>query len=300
MTATQFICPNQDRILISQCLSTCPHCIRCMAKPTLETLAKSVADRKLGRKYSVTELISGTREQYLKKTTDYAISPQDHVFAMHGSAVHSICERSSSGNVITELRLANDIYTGQIDSYGDVLGNGRKTLLDYKVTSSYKAMLALGYYREDVPTGDVYKSGLKKGQPKMKKVWRTDGVKKLYEWAVQVNAYRLLLEEHNFPVDDMYIQVYVRDYSLRMASERNITQPMYLLHINRISDQWLYRYFSAKKALLDAALKSNTVPGFCSSRESWNGRKCAEYCDVYHECRQFYETGLPDTSSKVA
>ena len=293
MTATQFICPNRDKILIKQCLSICPHCLRCMAKPTLETLARSVADRGLGRKYSVTELIAGTREQYLKKTTDYAIDPQAHIFAMHGSAVHSICERSTAGGVLTELRLSNDLYSGQIDCYGDVLGNGRKVLMDYKVTSSYKAMIALGYYREDVPTGEVYKTGLKKGQPKTKKVWRTDGVRQLYEWAIQVNAYRLLLEEHNFPVDDMYIQVYVRDYSLRMASERNIDKPMYLLHINRISDSWLYLYFSMKKTLLDEALKNGVAPGFCNHRETWGGRKCKGYCDVYEECKKLYEASQP-------
>ena len=75
MPATQFICPNQDKVLIKQCLSICPHCMRCMAKPTLETLAKSVSERNLGRKFSVTELLSGTRELFLKKTTDYAINP---------------------------------------------------------------------------------------------------------------------------------------------------------------------------------------------------------------------------------
>ena len=197
MTATQFICPNRDKILIKQCLSTCPHCLRCMAKPTLETLAKSVADRNIGRKYSVTELIAGTREQYLKKTTDYAIDPQAHIFAMHGSAVHSICERSTASGVLTELRLSNDLYSGQIDCYGDVLGNGRKVLMDYKVTSSYKAMIALGYYREDIPTGEVYKTGLKKGQPKTKKVWRMDGVRQLYEWAVEFHQKKMEKKAEN-------------------------------------------------------------------------------------------------------
>ena len=293
MTANQFVCPNHDKILITQCLATCPHHIRCMAKPTLETVAKSVSDRKLGRKFSVTELISGTREQYLKKTIAYAINPQDHIFAMHGSAVHSICEHSTSSSVLTELRLANDLYTGQIDCYGDVLGNGKKILLDYKVTSSYKAMVALGYYKEDVPTGETYKTGLKKGQPKIKKVWRYDGVKKLYEWALQVNAYRLLLEEHNFKVDDMYIQLYVRDYSVRISSERNITQPMYLLHINKISDHWLKAYFSAKKEHLAAALNDKIAPAFCSHRESWHGRKCVNYCDVHEECKRLYAASLP-------
>ena len=104
---------------------------------------------------------------------------------------------------------------------------------------------------------------------------------------------RLLLEEHNFPVDDMYIQVYVRDYSLRMASERNIDKPMYLLHINRISDSWLYLYFSMKKTLLDEALKNGVTPGFCNHRETWGGRKCKEYCDVYEECKKLYEASQP-------
>ena len=127
----------------------------------------------------------------------------------------------------------------------------------------------------------------------MKKVWRYDGVRKLFEWAVQINAYRLLLEEHNFKVDDMYIQLYVRDYSVRMSSERNITKPMYLLHINKISDHWLRTYFSAKKARLDAALKQGEIPGFCSARENWHGRKCAEYCDVYEECRNQDKVSSP-------
>ena len=226
MGATEFICPNKDRIGIEQCLALCPHHIRCMGKPTLEAVANSVKDRKLGRKYSVTELIAGTREVFLKKTTDYAVDPQDQIFAMHGSAVHSICEKHSSSFILTEVRLSNDTYTGQVDAYGDLLGNGKKILLDYKVTASFKAALALGMYKIDVPTGEYYKSGLKKGQPKTKKVLKTDGVKHILEWAIQVNAYRMLLEEHNFQVDEMYIQMYVRDYSLRVSAERNINQPI--------------------------------------------------------------------------
>ena len=299
MTATKFICPNNDRVLIAQCMSLCPHCERCMAKPTLEAIADSVKDRKLGRRYSVTELISGTREQYLKKTTDYAVNPQDHLFAMHGNAIHTMGEKTAEGTVLTEVRLSNDIYTGKIDAYGNVLGNGKKVLLDYKVTSSYKAMIALGLYKEDVPTGEVYKTGVKRGQPKTRKVWRNDGVRKLFDWALQVNAYRMLLEQHNFPVDEMYIQIYVRDYSLRIASERNIDRPVYLLKINRISDRWLQRYFEAKKERLDVSLKQGKLPAFCSPRESWHGKKCTDYCDVYDECKKQYEATLSSVDDKA-
>lgn len=292
MGATQFICPNRDKIGIEQCLSLCPHHIRCMGKPTLEAVADSVKDRGLGRKYSVTELINGTRELYLKKTTDYAVDPQDQIFAMHGTAVHSICESCSSSALLTEVRLSNELYTGQIDAYGDLLGNGKRILLDYKVTSSYKAFLALGYYKIDEPTGEVYKSGFKKGMPKIRKVLKVDGVRHILQWAVQVNAYRMLLEQHNFKVDDMYIQMYVRDYSLRIADERNIDKPIYLLKVKKISDIWLQRYFSIKKAMMDRAMESRSIPAFCRKSESWNGRKCEKYCAVFEACKKASEEQL--------
>ena len=294
MGATQFICPNKERISIGECLNSCPNAIRCMGKPTLEAVANSVQDRKLGNKYSVTELIAGTREVYLKKTTDYAVDPQDQIFAMHGTAVHSICEKHSSSFILTEVRLSNDLYTGQIDAYGDLLGNGKKVLMDYKVTSSFKAAMALGYYKVDEPTGEYYKTGVKKGLEKTRKVLKTDGVKHTLEWAIQVNAYRMLLEEHNFPVEEMYIQMYVRDYSLRIAAERNVEKPIYLLKVNKISDIWLKRYFELKRKRLEEAMLSGEIPNFCSKRESWNGRKCENYCNVFEACRKAYEAGFED------
>lgn len=289
MSATQFICPNGDQVGINQCLAECPNAIRCMGKPTLEAVANSVSDRKLGNKYSVTELISGAREIYLKKTTDYAVDPQDQIFAMHGTAVHSICEKHSSSFTLTEVRLSNDIYTGQIDAYGDLLGNGKKILLDYKVTSSFKASRALGYYKTDELTGELYKTGAKKGQEKTRKVIKTGGVRHILEWAIQVNAYRMLLEEHNFEVDDMYIQLYVRDYSLRIATERNIDKPIYIIKVNRISDRWIRLYFAIKKHRLEEAMATGVLPAICSKRESWNRRKCQDYCNVSEACKAHME-----------
>jgi len=284
MPCTEFQCPNGDTVLIETCLRFCPHAERCMAKPTLTAIADSVKDRGL-EQYSVTELISGTRETYLRKTKEYAVSPADQVFALHGSAVHSVTEAGSDEKIISEVRLSNDIYCGKIDVYGkDVISKHKLTLLDYKVTSSYKAMKALGYYKVDVPTGEVYKSGLKKGQPKTRKEWRTDGVKDVFEYAIQLNAYRLLLEEQGYVVDDMYIQLFVRDYSLRIATERNITKPVYLLKINRVSNHWIKLWLKAKKERLDKAIQiGETSP--CNKRESWNGRKCSEYCSVKNYCK---------------
>lgn len=298
MPATKFVCPDSSEVAIADCLANCPLGSRCMAKPTLTAIADSVKDRGLNS-FSVTELIAGTREMFLKKTSTYPINPQDQIFAMHGTAVHSISESKSGNGILTELRLSDDVTNGQVDAYGDVLGNGKRILLDYKVTSSYRAMKALGIYKVDISTGEVYKTGLKKGQPKFKKEWRTGGVRSLLDWAIQVNYYRILLEKHNFPVDEMYIQIYVRDFSLRMAAERNITKPVYLLKINKISDVWLERYFRVKRDRLAYAIANGEVPSFCSSKESWNGRKCEQYCDVYEECKNLHEINvIEDTLNK--
>ena len=112
MGVKRFICPNGDRVMIEDCLNKCPQRVRCMGKPTLEAVANSVKDRGLGKIYSVTELISGTREVYLKKTTDYAVDPQDQIFAMHGTAVHSICEKHSSSFTLTSLNNGAQFFPG--------------------------------------------------------------------------------------------------------------------------------------------------------------------------------------------
>ena len=68
-------------------------------------------------------------------------------------------------------------------------------------------------------TGEVYKTGARKGQPKTRKEWRMDGVKHLLDWAIQLNYHRMLLEARGFKVDSIKIQALCRDYNLRIAVE---------------------------------------------------------------------------------
>ena len=301
MPATKFTCYNGDNILIQQCLRNCAHCNRCMALNTLEILAASVKDRGLD-KPSVTELLCGTREVFLKHTTEYAVDPNSLVFAMHGSGVHALAEQNADDKLITELRLDSDTLgiTGQIDACGNnLVTRGKYSLVDMKVTSSYKAMLALGYYKEEVATRDVFKTGAKKGQPKTKKVLRTNGRRDLLDWAIQVNIYRMLMQEAGYKVDDMYIQMLIRDYSLKVAAERGITKPVYLVKINSISDHWLQLWIAEKKRRLESALAKGTMPAKCSHRETWGGRKCSDYCAVKDACAQ-YEQAVNNNNDAAA
>ena len=282
MPATKFICPSGDEVTIESCLKECPHKQRCMFLPTLRAIARSL-DRNLTEP-TVTELLCGVRETYLKKTTNYGVSPMQQLYAIHGSAVHTINEGHTEGNILSEERIHDEITSGKFDLYGQIIDLSDKTLGDFKVTSSYKLMKALGYYKVDVPTGEVYKTGLKKGQVKTRKEWRTDGVRKLLDWAIQLNYYRILLESKGFKVERMEIQAMCRDYNLRIAEERNIRKPVYVIHINKISDHWIKRYMTAKASKLKLALESNTMPKLCTTKERWNDRKCKESCSVADSC----------------
>ena len=282
MPVTKFQCPTGNIVSIADCLKSCPNQQRCMFLPTLRAIAKSV-DRKISEP-TVTELLCGIRETYLKKMTDYAVDPMQQLYAIHGSAVHTINEGHTEGNMLSEERLADNVTSGKFDLYGQIIDYSDKTLGDYKITSSYKLMRALGYYKVDVPTGEVYKTGLKKGQPKTRKEWRTAGVRHILDWAIQLNYYRILLKQRGFTVDRMEIQAMCRDYSLKVASERNITKPVYIIHINKISDHWVKLYMETKAKRLKDALAKGYLPKLCSSKERWQDRKCRDYCAVAENC----------------
>ena len=282
MPATKFICPDGQRVDIADCLCSCPNQQRCMFLPTLRAVANSL-DRKLSEP-TVTELIAGTRETFLKKTTAYAVEPASILYALHGQAVHSINERHTQGDILSEERLKDEITSGQFDLFGKILDADDGVLGDLKVTSSFKLMKVLGIYKVKVDTGEIFKSGAKKGLPKFRTELRFDGVRDLLDWAIQLNAYRMLLERVGFKVNRMFIQALCRDSGLRIAAERGITKPVYIIPINKISDRWLTRYFQHKSKILREAIATKTLPPICSVRERWDNRKCLGYCAARENC----------------
>ena len=282
MPATKFICPNGQRIRITECLRSCPNQQRCMFLPTLRAVADSL-NRNIAEP-TVTELIAGIRETYLKKTSAYAVAPASILYALQGQAIHSINEQQTYGAILSEERLKDDVTSGQFDLFGKILDTDDGVLGDLKVTSSFKLMKALGIYKVKVDTGEIYKSGLKKGQSKFKTELRYDGVRDLLDWSIQLNYYRLLLERAGFKISRMYIQAICGDASLRIAVERGIDKPVYIIPINKISDHWLNRYFQHKAKLLREAIASKTLPPVCSFRERWGNRKCLGYCAARENC----------------
>ena len=281
MPAERFICPDGQEYPFGECLIECRLGSRCMFLPTLQAIARS---QERGPDFTVTELIGGVREAYLKRIHHYALDPQDQILALQGTGVHHLLQQCSNVRILQEIRLQGEGYSGQFDMYGQLLSMERDTLGDVKVTSSYKIMKALGMYQEEIPTGGVYLSGLRKGQPRKRKIWRSDGVRHVLEWALQLNAYRFLLSHYGLSVKKMVIQAICRDSSLRVAQERGLDRSVYLISIRKISDHWIQRYLLKKKELLKNALDSQQIPTICSRRERWNDRKCRDFCIVASNC----------------
>ena len=281
MPAKYFQCPSGEAVEINRCLVNCPAGTRCLLHPTLSAIAASTR-RKLSLP-SVTELIVGTREAYLKKTTDYAIDPQARLFALNGSGIHAI-HADQAEAFLAEERFYGEDFCGQIDLYGDLLGDGIPTLADLKTVGSYKALKALGLESVEVDTGETYKTGERKGQPRTRKEWVLGGKRDVFEWALQLNAYRYLLEREDFPVKRMVVQLLVRDAGLEVASRRSIDRTAYVIEINKISNIWIDRYFKLKAKRLFEALWTGRMPGTCRTNERWQDRKCKDYCEVRLSC----------------
>ena len=281
MPATELICPDGNRIRMEECLQGCRMSSRCMLLPTLRAVVKS-ANRELDG-LSTTDLISGTRENFFRKSRNYAIDPQKSIYALHGSAVHTLNE-AHTDDLLSEIRLQGEAASGMFDVYGDLCGTGENVLGDYKVTSSYKAMRALGYAPVSVATGEFFKSGPRKGQEKTKIEWQEGGPRNIFEWSIQLNFYRMLLEAANFRVDHMIIQMMVRDSGLKIAATRKIDRPIHLLEVHRISDHWVRLYMAEKSRRLRHALDTGDMPPVCSARERWGDRKCPSYCPVAEHC----------------
>ena len=129
MPATKFICPNGEKVDIEECLRKCNQGRRCMFLPTLRAIAKSL-DRKI-RQPSVTELIAGVRETYLKKVTEYAVDPFSVLYSLQGQAIHTIHEKNAEG-ILSEVRLEDGITSGRLDLYGNLLDEEEGILGDLK------------------------------------------------------------------------------------------------------------------------------------------------------------------------
>jgi hypothetical protein len=158
-------------------------------------------------------------------------------------------------------------------------------LVDYKTSGSYKVSKALGFHVVEEPTGEVYKSGKRKGQPKTRKILhRDDDFIERRDWELQLNMYRIQLERRGMHVDDMRVMCIVRDGNTWIARSRGVFRNIYYFRIARLDDAQVLSYFERKRQALFRAIEEDKCELVCNAHENWRGIRCTRYCEVAEHC----------------
>ncbi len=280
-----FSCPDNNRIEISKCLSEggCRMGTRCASRSYLHMAA---SDRPWKGKPSVTQLIGGTMLAFLKIKKDYAVSPDSRAFMIHGTTGHTKLELAGADDEFSllEQKLDDETSTGITDAVE--IECGKEILSDSKTSGSYKVAKALGFYTEDIETGEFFKTGKRKGQAKTEKILKRSEEKiDRWEWELQTNRYRIMYEaKTGHKIDELKIQCVVRDGGTHMARSRGVFRNVYYFKVPILPDKYIDSYFKAKATALLNALKVGECKTICSAQENWDGLRCERYCEVAECC----------------
>ena len=262
MPAIGFVCPNGEHKRFEECMGDCPS--RCMALPALKSAA---TQRNWTGKPSVTQLLKPTRQTFLEITKEYYISPMNGIAAMIGTNSHKAFEDNVPNNWMAEVRLENDIVSGQFDAYD--CKNG--ILWDWKFFGAYRIARAIGMTSKWQKR--VIKRGKDKGKEKWEQVFVSGGVRDVMDIAKQLSYYKVLMEDNGLTVNAINVNMFVRGGIDATAKKYGITQAGYIVPIHPISRHWVERYFQHKHRLLMEALENNVLPPVCSKKDRWDSSK---------------------------
>jgi len=278
-------CPDGKVTPVKDCLTKCRMDERCLTLPTLTLMAE---EREWAGVPSTTQLLNGTMYEFLKLTQPYVVDPDSRAFMLAGTKHHEGLDMKAK-----ELGLPSEIPLNIDRDIFDLLEpepNDSFAITDYKLWGSYRVAKAIGIVeigKKPDPTGAVYKiSGKwgKAGEPKMVSVFQAMPQEAdVFNEELQLNRYRIMLEELGIAISKMQLQVTVRDGGLAVAHGRGIARNIYKIPIDRLDDLVVRDYFNAKAFNLDKALKEGwTEP--CNDRECWEGARCKGYCEVARYC----------------
>ena len=295
-----FICPpDKVQIEIGKCLSVrgCRLGRRCATMPYLRNACK---DRPW-KAVTPSQAFNGPRYIYLREVCDYAENPHDKAYAILGTGSHDkLSVHYLVRGFVSEQKFDDKLIEGIPDLLEpDEEYPGYYILYDYKTSGSFKVAKALGMEKSEVEQFDedgniiLYKTGNKKGKPKLKSVWvenRKKGVLEIEDWTFQMNRYRIIVEQAGFPISRMIIQCIPRDGNTYIAQGRGIEDNVVLVDIPRWADDYVLNHYDKLQKEIEEAFKTFN-PRICNEKETWSGRKCANYCAVSEYCRQMEKEG---------
>jgi hypothetical protein len=296
MPIVGFYCPDGHPVKLQDCFTLCRMGKRCA---TLSFLRLVGYDREW-RGVTPSMAGNGPRLEYLKRTRPYCVDPEDRVFAALGVGVHGkLAIGAYNDNILSEEPLKDNKTKGIPDCLEpDEEVEDAYVLTDFKTFGSYKVAKAIGIakHTKEIPILNdgkpvLLKSGPNKGKPKTKKehTFTIDPSKADYlETVYQLNRYRILFEQSGFPISRMQVQACVRDGGTYVAEGRGITSNKYLIPIPYMPDHEVLAYYAFLESEIQRAMKTGYARK-CNAWESWDGRRCEDFCSVYYWCEEMGE-----------
>jgi hypothetical protein len=282
-----FYCPDGFPIKVEDCLKECRLGDRCQEVPDLVLMSE---ERVWNGKPSTTQLINGTMYTFLQLTKPYYADPDKRMFMIQGTKHHQELDK-----IARQLGMASEVALSiDRDIFDLIVWTGKGlALVDRKMWGSFKVAKALGIVEVGKiadPNGEVYKSSGKwgkAGEPKMIPSFGIDLTKTdNWEAELQLNRYRIMLQDLGVKVVDMYLRVLVRDGGLYIAKDRGITRNSYKIPVKFLPDDKVRDYFNFKEGQLKLALNQGYWDTPCTVDESWGGVKCKDYCEVWDYCNK--------------
>ena len=295
MPLTEFLCPDKEKVRVSDCLSSCRMGERCLTLPTLLLVS---SDREWKGVASTTQLLNGTMMEFLKITKPYAVDPDSRAFMVSGMKHHKQLEE-----IAKELGLPAEIPMSVDRDIFDLIEEeaGGIVLTDYKTWGSFRLAKVLGIEqvgKQPDPSGEVYKSSGKwgkAGSPKMVALFAPNPTKaNNFEAEMQLNRYRIMLWHLGIKVTKMQLQVTVRDGGLYIAKNRGITKNIYKIPVREQEDVFVESYFRMKQDNLGGALIEGKCLYPCTDQECWEGVRCRSFCDVAQYCSEGKSTKVEE------
>ena len=276
MPQVGFICPySGQNVEHKQCMEDCN--IQCMSQPLLMALMREYKDEP--NTFHVTELATPQQIVYLKRTQDYFVHPFNLIWAVLGTAVHTIIEgqkdRIPGDRYVIECPFVVDFGYAKVRGRADIYDTEAKILYDYKTIKAYKAKRLI--------------EGEWEGEP--------------YQW--QLNFYKVL---KFYDAESLMIEAIVKDWS-KDIQEKDDIHPIERILVPIIPSGQVEAQLQAWLQAHVNNINGKATPIPCTKNDVWyqaNPRskncgvplRCRDYCEVCGFCKQYKDYLAGETDAE--
>jgi hypothetical protein len=112
-----------------------------------------------------------------------------------------------------------------------------------------------------------------------------------------------MIRDAGFEVERAFVQATARDFNAQNSRQYGLDRQIYIIPIEIMPRDIVFAYYTEKQDALLSALAEKKMPPPCSTRETWEGRRCAGYCSVWSYCEigiAAHETAEPKEEGNAA